>query len=335
MGKHFEQLVREKDNAATAACKQRHLDCLHQMVSTMKSIYLVTPPFSKDLTSQEMKGTESEDLVQYISLSQHVVGNIIQYCSSFLKEIDRTFKDLPILDYFLSGETFPQPGSNEIVYAAQRLRGIARKDGNRNFSHAIQTQIFWNVKSFLERAVQNSREDEFVEFTVLALGEEDGGGVGDHVRFLRRFVVEDMFCEYFRLARENPSSDSPVWGYVVPISRCVRKVFGCLWETMARENVDAIVDFVDLLVKLSMAMFGVVEIIWDQARLGRIPYIIVCARTFDFMIFVDHVQFYCKDIPALAGTFKVLGPFLNFRQIKFTRPDTRSIPRCCTTSGGQ
>jgi len=44
MGKHFEQLLNEKDNAAIAACKQRYLDYLHRMLSSMKSIYLV--PFS-------------------------------------------------------------------------------------------------------------------------------------------------------------------------------------------------------------------------------------------------------------------------------------------------
>jgi len=278
-----------------------------------------------------MKVTESEDLVQYISLSQHVVGNIIQYCSSFLKEIDRTFKDLPILDYFLSGETFPQPGSNEIGYAAQRLCGIARKDQNSTFSHATQIDIFWSVKSFLERAIQTSQEEEFVEFMVLGLGGTDGS-VGDHVRYLRRYVVGDMFCEYFKFARENPGCDSPVWGYVVPISRCVREVFVNLWEAMTRENIDAIIDFADLLSKVSLAMFGVVEIILDQAQMGQAPFTIVCARMFDFMIFVDHVLFYAKDIPGLAGTFR-FWPVPDIRQIKLTRMDPRIVPSYCERKG--
>jgi hypothetical protein len=270
-----------------------------------------------------MKDTESDDLVQYISLSQHVVGNIIQYCSSFLKEIDRTFKDLSILDYFLSGETFPQPGSNEIGYAAQRLRGIARKDTNTVFSHGTQSDIFWSVKTYLERAVQNSREEEFVEFMVLALGE--GEGVGDHVR-LRRFVVGDMFCEYFRLAREMPIAESAVWGYVVPISRCVRDVFASLWETMTREDVAGLADLLDLLGRLSIAMFRVAEIVLDQARVGQAPYTLVCARIFDFMIFVDHVLFYTNDFPGLAGPFPSLG-HSDIRQIDFTRADAGIIPR--------
>jgi len=41
MGKHFEQLVKAKDNASIAACKQRYLDYLHRMLSSMKSIYFV------------------------------------------------------------------------------------------------------------------------------------------------------------------------------------------------------------------------------------------------------------------------------------------------------
>src|SRR5271170_2467413 len=100
-----------------------------------------------------MKDSESEDLIQYISLAQHVIGNILQYCTSFIKEIDRTFKDLPILGYFTNPETFPQPGSNEIGYAAQRLRGVVRKDPHRPFSNATQTEIFWSIKSFLEKSV--------------------------------------------------------------------------------------------------------------------------------------------------------------------------------------
>src|SRR5277367_6465740 len=135
-GKHFENLLREGDHAAISICKQRYLDYLHRMLLSMKTIYLVSLTSTTPSNNQEMKAQESENL------AQHVVGNIIQYCSSFLKEIDRTFKDLPILDYFTSGETFPQPGSNEIGYAAQRLRGIARKDMGRAFSHATQTDVF-------------------------------------------------------------------------------------------------------------------------------------------------------------------------------------------------
>jgi hypothetical protein len=50
MGKLFEQLVRERDNAAIAACKQRYLDYLHRMLSSMKSIYLVRALYPTVLT---------------------------------------------------------------------------------------------------------------------------------------------------------------------------------------------------------------------------------------------------------------------------------------------
>ena len=166
-----------------------------------------------------------------------------------------------------------------------------------------------------------------MEFMVLALGQTDGG-VGDHVRYLRRYVVGDIFCEYFKLARESPGCDSPVWGYVVPISRCVREVFVNLWETMTTENIDAIIDFVDLLSKVSLVMFGVVEIILDQAQMGQAPFTIVCARIFDFMIFLDHVLFYAKDIPGLAGTLR-FWTVPDIRKIDLTRMDPRIVPSCC------
>ena len=43
-GKHFENLLREGDHATISICKQRYLDYLHCMLSSMKTIYLVTPP---------------------------------------------------------------------------------------------------------------------------------------------------------------------------------------------------------------------------------------------------------------------------------------------------
>ena len=58
MGKHFEQLVSAKDNAAIAACKQRYLDYLHRMLSSMKSIYLVasSPFLVLKITGNERHG---------------------------------------------------------------------------------------------------------------------------------------------------------------------------------------------------------------------------------------------------------------------------------------
>jgi len=248
-----------------------------------------------------MKDTESEDLVQYVSLTQHVVGNIIQYCPSFIKEIDRTFIDLPILDYFTNGETFPQPGSNEIAYAAQRLRGVARKDSNRPFSNATQIDVFWAVKSFLEKSVRNSKEREFVEFCVLALCEGDER-LGDHVLILRKFVVRDIFCEYFRIVREAPDLGNPGWGYILPCLIAVREVYACVWETILRENVVGLQILMDDLMRLMLVMYGVVEFIGGEGQRqegGLYP--IVCARVFDFVIFVDHVVFYSKEVVEIQG----------------------------------
>ena len=251
-----------------------------------------------------MKDMESEDLVQYISLTQHIVGNIIQYCTSFVKETDRTFKDLPILDYFTNGETFPQPGSNEIAYAAQRLKGAARRDCNSQFSNATQTDVFWSIKSFLEKSVRNSREREFVEFCVLALGEGDEA-LGDRVTTLRIFVVRDIFCEYFRIAREAPDVGNPAWGYILPCLTAVRELYACEWESMLREDVLGLKVFLEDLIRLMLAIYGVTELIAGQDHLavGSL-YSVVCARMFDFVIFVDHVVFYTKDIVELQGITK-------------------------------
>ena len=248
-----------------------------------------------------MKDTESEDLVQYISLAQHVAGNIIQYCSSFIKEVDRTFADLPILDYFINGETFPQPGSNEIAYAAQRLRGVARKDPNRFFSNATQTDIFWSIKSFLEKSVRNSRERDFVEFCVLALC-EGNERLGDRVTTLRTFVVQDIFCEYFRMVKEAPDMGNPAWAYILPCLTVVREIHATEWESMLRENIAGLKVFLVELIRLMLVMYGVAVLIAAQSQQRTEGlYSVVCARTFDFVIFVDHVGFYTKDIIELKG----------------------------------
>ena len=43
IGKRFETLLREGDHAVISICKQRYLDYLHRMLSSMKSIYIVPP----------------------------------------------------------------------------------------------------------------------------------------------------------------------------------------------------------------------------------------------------------------------------------------------------
>jgi hypothetical protein len=249
-----------------------------------------------------MKDTESEDLVQYISLVQHVVGNVIQYCASFVKEIDRTFKDLPILDYFTNSETFPQPGSNEIAYAAQRLRGVARKDSRRPFSNATQTDIFWSIKSFLEKSVRNNREWDFVEFCALALCEDKEEAVGDHITLLRTFVVQDIFCEYLRIVREGPDVGNPAWAYVLPCLAAVREIYACVWESMVRDDINGLKGFMEDLTALMLAMQGVLELIaYQNAQLVDGLYLAITAKIFDFGIFVGHVVFYTEDLLSIRG----------------------------------
>jgi hypothetical protein len=273
-----------------------------------------------------MKDVESEDLVQYISLAQHVVGNVIQYCASFIKEIDRTFKDLPILDYFTNGDTFPQPGSNEIAYAAQRLKGIVRKDLNRPFSNGTQMEVFWIIKSFLEKAVQNSREQDFVEFCVLAMCEGDES-LGDHVGLLRTFVMKDIFCEYFRIAREGPEVGNQSWGYILPVSMVLREIYAYVWESMLRDNIVGLKAFINDLLRLSVAMYGLVEVIAGQD--GEL-YSVICARTYDFIIFVEHVAFYTKDIIELEGM--VTSGYSDIRS-NHTRANAEVIPVYCKKRG--
>jgi hypothetical protein len=249
-----------------------------------------------------MKDSESDNLVQYISLAQHVVGNVIQYCASFIKEIDRTFKDLPILDYFTSSETFPQPGSNEIAYAAQRLRGVARKDSRRPFSNATQTDIFWSIKSFLEKSVRNNREWDFVEFCVLTLCEDKDEAVGDHIALLRTFVVQHIFCEYLRIAREAPDTENPAWAYVLPCLAAVRETYACVWESMVRDDISGLKNFMEDLTALMVAMQRVLELIaYQNAQLVDVLYVAITAKIFDFGILVGHVVFYTNDLIPIRG----------------------------------
>jgi len=291
MGRQFDKLAQHGENAPLSICKQTYLDYLHRLLSSMKAIYL------------ELKDTDSEDLVQYTSLAQHVTGNIIQYCASFVKEVDRTFRDLPILDYFTNGETFPQPGSNEIAYAAQRLRGVARKDGRIPFSNGTQSDIFWSIKSFLERSVRNNQIGDFVEFCVLAMCEEDDESIAQHVRLLRSFVMRDIFCEYLKIARETPEINNPVWNYVIPSLRAAREVYSCVWETMIAENTAALNNLVSDMVTLMLGVYAVLDIIYDPRNMDVGPYLSVCCRIFDFVVLVDHIAFYLTGIPGVCGTF--------------------------------
>ena len=291
MGTQFDKLVHQDENTAISICKQIYLDYLHRMLSTMKTIYL------------ELKGTESEDLAQYVSLAQYVVGNIIQYCPSFVKEIDRTFKDLPILDYFTNPETFPQPGSNEIAYAAQRLRGIARKDTRNPFLNATQSDIFWSIKSFLERSVRNHQEGDFVEFCVLAMCEAGDETIAPHVGLLRSFVVQEIFCEYLRMAAEAPEMSNPVWSYVLLCLRAVREVYSCLWDAIVAENISGLKGLVDELISLMLAVCGLMDIIYEVCNVDGAVYTAFCSRCLDFALLVDHVAFHLTGIPAVSGMF--------------------------------
>lgn len=250
-----------------------------------------------------MANTESELLVQYVSLAQHVVGNIIQHCAPFIKESHRTFEDLPILDFFTSGETFPQPGANEITYAGQRLRGCARKDPRRPFSNGTQTDIFWSVKSFLERAVRNNRPRDFVDFCVTAFCEGNEDALGDHVSALRTFVLQDVVCEYFRIAAEAPEITNSAWGYVLPCLAALREVYADIWKGLTRENTAGLRDFVEELSHMMLAMHamaGVIAYQLDEYMGG--PYLAVCLRVFDFVLFVTHVLFFLKDVTHIQGS---------------------------------
>jgi hypothetical protein len=290
MGEQFDRLVQRGEIRAISTYKQTNLDYLRRMLSSMKAIYL------------ELKHTESDDLVQYISLVQYVVGNVIQYCESLVREVDRTFKDLPVLDYFTNGETFPQPGSNEIAYAAQRLRGVARKDGRQPFSNATQSDIFWSIKSFLERSVTNNRIGEFVEFCVLAMCDEGDQSIAQHVRWLRSFVTREIFCEYMRIAREAPEMNNPVWTYVIACLTAVREVYLCVWETITAEDVFAINLLVEDTTAVVSAIFGVVDIIYESANMEVGLYRTACARMFDFLILADHIAYNLTEVSSLHGS---------------------------------
>jgi len=250
-----------------------------------------------------MANSDSEILVQYVSLAQHVVGNIIQHCAHFLKESHRTFEDLPILDFFTNGETFPQPGANEVTYAAQRLRGSARKDSRRPFSNGTQMDIFWSVKSFLEKTVRNNRQRDFLDFCVGAFCEGTEDGLGTHVEALRTFVMQDIICEYFRLVTEAPEITNPTWGYVLPCLAAVREIYAYRWEGLTRENIEGLKGFTGELFRISVAMHAMLSVLayqLDEHEDG--PYVSVCAGVFDFIIFVKHVLFFLKNVGQIQGT---------------------------------
>lgn len=302
MGKAFDNLAQAGDRITMSLHKQKYIDYLHRMLSSMKSIYLVFP-ISTVTNGQDMANTESEVLVQYISLAQHVVGNIIQHCAPFLKESHRTFEDLPILDFFTSGETFPQPGANEVTYAAQRLRGSARKDSRRPFSNGTQMDIFWSIKSFLEKSVRNNRQRDFVGFCVTSFCEGNEDRLGDHVAALRMFVMQDIVSEYFRLATEAPEITNPAWGYVLPCLAAVREVYVCIWDGLTRDNVRELKGFMEEILGMLLVMHAMLAVIAYQLDEHEFdPYMGTAAGVFDFVIFVNHMLFFLKDVTHVQGT---------------------------------
>ena len=99
---------------------------------------------------------------------------------------------------------------------------------------------------------------------------------------------------------------NPAWGYLLPCLTAVREVYASVWLSLSREDV-GIKPFVDDLAMLMLVMYGVTELVAGQGRreTGGV-FSVVCARIFDFVIFVDHVVFYTKHIPELQG-MKIAG----------------------------
>ena len=220
------------------------------------------------------------------------MGNILQYCSSLIKEVDRTFKDLPILDYFTNPDQFPQPGSNEIEYAAQRLRGVVRKDVHQPLTNATKTEIFWSIKCFLEKSVTNHREHEFVEFVVTAVCSEEQ--IGDHIVLLRRFVVHEIFMEYFIAARENPEIGNPVWSYILPCLSAVRSIYSTVWGSLVADDLRELKVFAEDLIALMVSLYEIMQIIHGQTSYGGL-YSVVGARILDISILVAHTAYFIRD----------------------------------------
>jgi len=73
---------------------------------------------------------------------------------------------------------------------------------------------------------------------------------------------------------------------------------------MVRENVSGLKAFMEDLWEMMVVMCGITDIIAGRAqRQEGGLYLIVCARIFDFVILVDHIVFYTKDVLQIRGIF--------------------------------
>ena len=170
-------------------------------------------------------------------------------------------------------------------------------------SNATQTDIFWSIKSFLEKSVRNRQVCDFIDFCALALGEVIGEEISHHIRLLRTFVVQNIFCEYFRIAREAPDAGNPAWAYVLPCLRAVSEIYPSVWNSLVAENICGLEALVDDLISLMIAMHGMLDIISETRRGNGALSVTVSARIYDFAIFAEHVEFYLRDGIHVGGKF--------------------------------
>ncbi|BFZ59299.1 hypothetical protein YB2330_000305 [Saitoella coloradoensis] len=263
----------------------------------MKSMYtaLLVTLFRalREHYAQLTAAKSSGDLTEYIALVQQVVGNVLQFCSTFVTE-----SSLPDLVWFLNAEHFPQPPEHA-AYDVQRLRAYARQDITKGFMQGV---IHDKIKTRCEDVLVAGESDKpFIIFIAAVLKEDEVRDV--QLEYLRSFVVRAIICPYLR---------SEAMVYIPPMLGALREVYaGVLQSLNPGKSLDylreVLLDIADILYHLKP---------WISATLRRDNValkgafskdgLLRIARTYDLLEVVVRIVHWSSYHPACAEIISIV-----------------------------
>ncbi|EEB09745.1 DNA repair protein Mus7/Mms22 [Schizosaccharomyces japonicus yFS275] len=178
MSSLYEKSLREATKQNSNFLQRTFAQYLTSLLSTMQNEY-------EDLLHS------GQERSVFIKASQRIIGDILQYCSTFANE-----KVLPPLRFFLDATKFPQP-PERLKYSASRLCAYARKGLN---TYAGQQSLIGFIKANCDVALIDDREQDFVILVRLAMGDNSSTPScvqwDTQVSELRNFILIEVLGSY-------------------------------------------------------------------------------------------------------------------------------------------
>ncbi|GAO50790.1 hypothetical protein SAICODRAFT_106627 [Saitoella complicata NRRL Y-17804] len=235
----------------------------------------------------------SGDLTEYIALVQQVVGNVLQFCSTFVTE-----RCLPDLVWFLNAEHFPQPPEHA-AYDIQRLRVYAGQDITKGF---VQDVIHDKIKTRCEDVLVACESDKpFIIFLAALLKEDEVRDV--QLEYLRSLVVRAIICPYLR-------PEAVV--YIPPMLGALREVYtGVLQSLHPSKSPDylreVLVDIADILYHIQPWTSAILrrENMTVEGAVSK-EILLRIARTYDLLEVVLRIVHWCSYHPACAEIISII-----------------------------